>query len=198
MMRKQGKTSYPILSRIGVGLPILLILMISGIILFLTFSLLVSCTAKLQQEGEISTTTPSGFMFITGEDANDAINNMKSNALILPKGTFGYRLQSVQIPTSQEGLPFLFTYTNGKSTVTLTQFYDGSLYVQPAATQESTKSGQAEIREGKDASFLEMTLTEGKLTELKWNEDKLSVTLRSEQVGLETLIEIADSLIFSK
>jgi WD40 repeat protein len=39
MMRKQGKTSYPILSRIGVGLPILLILMISG------------CSAVPAQEG---------------------------------------------------------------------------------------------------------------------------------------------------
>ena len=116
---------------------------------------------------------------------------------MIPEGTQRWQLRSVQIPDAEEGSPYLFTYVDGERVILLIQVHGEKLSLQPVGTAVATLSGTRNVRGGIEAFCTETTLEKGKAIELAWNEDDLVVSLRSEQVDLDTLAGIADVLIYS-
>jgi len=167
-------------------------------ILGITLMLLVSCTASRSVESTPSTSTGPGFNFLTGTEARTALEELKTKVLIIPEEAQEWKLESVQIPDRQEEWPFLFTYTDGKRIVSLTQVHGEELSFQPVGTAVGTMNGTVKVRGGKDAFYTETTLEQGRITELVWSENGLAVLLRSEQVDRVTLVAIANMLIYSK
>jgi hypothetical protein len=158
-------------------------------------ALLVSCVTPQTLRNTMAGPTPSN-LFI-GDKAREALKQIKTTVLIVPEGTQSLRLQSVQIPESEEGgLPFLFTYTDGQRTVSLTEIAGANLSFQPAGTVTATMSSTANVRGGKEAAYTEITQPEGKTIELMWREEGLTISLRSEQADLNYLIATANALIY--
>lgn len=118
--------------------------------------------------------------------------------LMLPENFDGWQLQAVQAPDPLAGNPFVFTYADGKRIFVLTEIEGQELSFQPAASSIGKLEGTIQIRNDIDATYLEEMRTNGKSAELKWREGLLVISLRSEQLEQNELIQLANALEYKK
>ncbi len=168
------------------------LILLSVLLLFIV----VGCAASQPVIPTPSAPLPNN-LYLNGEAQKKAAA-LHAHILILPENFDGWQLQSLQLPDSSLNNPFLFTYSNGSQIFTLTEFSGKDISFQSALPSIGRLEGAIQIRSGIDATYIEEIRTEGKNAELKWHEDSLVVSLRSERLDQKELVQIANALEFAK
>lgn len=164
-----------------------------SILVLISFSFAAACAAAPRQ----ADTSMSQSVVIGNKEAWLALENLNKKFFILPEGALEYSLESIQIPDEENSAPLLMTYSDGKNTILLLQTTGEDIAYQPLEAAIATAQGEMILRGNQSITYIETTLENGKkVTELKWQESGLIISLRSEDVGRDVLAKIANLLIY--
>ncbi len=163
-----------------------------SILVLISFSFAAACVA-VPREANTSMSEP---VVIGNKEAWLALEKLDKKFFVLPDGTLGYSLKSAQTPDERNIAPLLLTYSDGINVILLAQTIGEDISYQFVEASIATAQGEIVLRGDQPVSYVETTLEDGKkVTELKWQEEGLIISLRSEDVGRDVLAKIASLLV---